>query len=366
MFRRFVAVPMISLTLLAPAAHAAPEDEILGTFGADLGRLSVNLPVWLSQHLPSVMAPVGLGAGSGIGDDSGGFSFGLMTRIGAFNRLPDIAYGLEMIDVGDALPSLLPWPQLGAVFGVNLGDGFELGADIQFIPTMDIAAPGVNLKASLIAASVTARWRINKADGLLPAFVIGIGGSYYSGDFSVGAGYENAYEETLDDGTRVTGTARIDAAPGVNWSIFQAVPELRLAWDIGGIFRPFVGFGAGVSFGSVGNSLKLKGSVTIDTINGNPVNQAPETYESTAFSFSTSPARYSLRPHLGFDVVLGMFALTVQADLVLSGKDRINADLDDAVETWMSNDPNYLFNANTRGSQTHNALVFTAVARLQF
>ena len=351
---------------IAPAASAAPEDEVLGALGRDLGRLSVNLPVWLSQHLPSVMAPVGLGAGSGISNDAGGFKLGIVTRLGLFNRLPDIGRGLELFDVQDQLPSLLPWPQLGVVVGADLGDGFEVGADIQFIPAMDIAADNVNLKASLFAVSATARYRINKPDGLLPAFVVGLGGSYYTGDFAVGAGYENAYDETLDDGTRVTGTVRIDAEPGVSWSIFQFSPELRLAWDIVGVFRPFIGFGAGMSFGSVTNGLKLKGTVTVDTINGRPANEPSQVYETTALAFSTAPAKYTLRPHVKFDFILGIFALTVQLDLALSGTDKVNTNFDDAVNTWLSEDPNYLFNQNARSSQTHNAFVLTTALRLQF
>lgn len=352
--------------LTAPPAAANPETELLGKFGDDLNRLSVNLPVWLSQHLPSVMAPVGIGAGSGISDDSGAFKLGLVTRVGLFNRLPDIGYGLELMDVGSELPSLLPWPQLGAVVGVNLGDGFEIGADVQFIPAMDIAAEDVNLKASLLAVSATARYRINKADGFLPAFIVGLGGAYYSGDFSVGAGYENPWEETLEDGTRITGTARIDAAPGVSWSIFQFSPEVRLAWDVVGVFRPYIGFGAGLSFGEIGNRLSLRGTVTVDTINGQPANEDPYVYDAASLSFSTAPAKYTLRPHVGFDFILGVFALTVQVDLALSGKDRINTDFDDAAATWLTEDPNYLFNENTRSSQTHNAVVVTTAARVQF
>lgn len=359
-------VATASLAAVPAPGHAAPADELFGTLGTDLSRLSINLPVWLSQHLPSVMSPVGLGAGSGIDDDAGAFKFGVLTRIGAFNRLPDVANGLELVDIQSELPSMLPWPQLGAVIGANLGHGFEIGADVQFIPAMDIAAEGVNLKASLLSVAAVARYRINKADGLLPAFIVGVGGSFYTGDFSVGAGFESPYEETLDDGTRVTGTTRVDAAPGVSWSIFQVAPEVRMAWDIAGVVRPFIGFGAGLSFGEVSNRLKLKGTVTIDTIDGNPVNQAPETYESEAFAFSTAPAKYTLRPHLGVDFILGIFALTLQIDLALSGKDRINTDVDDAVNTWLSEDPNYLFNENTRGAQTHNAFVFTTAARVQF
>jgi len=355
----------LGLLLAAPARAQSTEDELRQMLGNDLTALGVNLPVWMAQHLPAVMAPVGIGAGSGIDDDSGGFKIGILTRLGLFNNLDDIGHGLELFDLEPMLPSLMPWPQLGVVFGIGLGDGLELGFDVQFIPDMDIAAEGVNLKAFLFSGAATFRWRINKADGALPAFIIGVGGSYYTGSFEVGAGFEEAYTETVD-GRSVTGRVRIDTAPGVNWNLFQVSPELRIAWDIGNVFRPFIGIGLGLTFGEVGDQLRVKAQATIDTIDGQPVNEDPVVYEDRVALFSTDPAMWTLRPHVGFDVVVGMVAFTAQLDLAIMGKDEINSDFSGAAGSFDLTDPDFLFNENARNSQTQSALIATFAMRLQF
>lgn len=364
----FVAVSA-AVVLGGPAQAASPseiETELVGSMKNDLTALSVNLPVFLSQHLPAVMAPVGIGAGSGIGDDAGGFSIGLLGRVGLFNNFDDVGAGMSVVDLQPALPSLLPWPQLGAVIGVNLGSGFELGADIQFVPPMDISGEGVDLHAELIAAALTARWRVNQASGAVPAFIIGVGGSYYGGRFEIGKGYTSQYADTLDDGTQVTGHVSINSAPGVGWSLFQVSPELRVAWDIGGVFRPYFGFGVGFGFGTVSDHVNLRASATVDTINGQPANQAPVVYDEAVASFETKPAMYTLRPHLGFDLVIGIFAFTAQLDLAIMGKDKIDANFDEAVENFLNDDPNFLYSQNARNSQTQAAAILTFATRLQF
>ncbi len=355
----------LGLMLATPTRAQSTEDDLRQMLGNDMTALGVNLPVWMAQHLPAVMAPVGLGAGSGIDDDSGGFKLGILTRLGLFNNLDDIGRNLELIDLQPVLPSLMPWPQLGVVFGIGLGDGLELGFDVQFIPDMDIAAEGVNLKAFLFSGAATFRWRVNKADGALPAFIVGLGGSYYTGSFEVGAGFEEAYTETIE-GRTVEGRVRIDTAPGVSWDLFQFSPEVRLAWDIGNVFRPFVGIGLGLTFGEVGDQLSVKAQATIDRVDGQPVNEDPVVYEDRVALYSTEPAMWTLRPHVGFDVVVGMFAFTAQLDLAIMGKDEINTDVAEAANSFDLSDEDFLFNENARNSQTQSALIATFAMRLQF
>ena len=333
--------------------------------GDDLTVLGVNLPVWMSQHITSVMAPVGLGAGSGIGDDSGGFSLGVLTRLGLFNNFDDVGHGLKLVDIQNKMPSLVPWPQFGVVVGGNLGDGIEIGADVQFIPAMDVAAADLRLKASLISVGATLRWRVNKADGAVPAFVLGIGGAYYNGSFEIGGGYSESYSETID-GHVVTGRVKIDTAPGVSWSVFQASPEVRLAWDIGGVFRPYVGLGLGLSFGTVGDELSVRAEASIDTIDGQATNQDPVVYEDKIVLYETDPALWTLRPHVGFDLVMGVIAFTAQLDLALMGKEEISANFAEGAGSFDTTDPNFLFNENARSSQTQAALIATFALRAQF
>jgi len=351
--------------LSATARAQSTSDDLRQLIADDLTAVGVNLPVWMSQHITSVMAPVGLGAGSGIDDNSGGFTLGVVTRLGLFNNFDDVAHGLKLVDIQSQMPSLVPWPQFGVVVGGNLGNGIEVGADVQFIPPTDIAADNLRLKASLISVGATLRWRVSKAQGALPAFIVGLGGAYYNGSFEVGAGYTESYSETVD-GHTVTGRVKIDTAPGTSWSIFQASPELRLAWDFGGVFRPYLGVGLGLSFGTVGDELSVRAEATIDTIDGQPVNEDPVVYEDDIVLYETDPALWTLRPHVGFDLVLGIIAFTAQLDLALMGKQEISSDFADGAGSFDTTDPDFLFNENARSSQTQAALIATFALRAQF
>ncbi|TNF32679.1 MAG: hypothetical protein EP329_09430 [Deltaproteobacteria bacterium] len=368
--RRFLTLTAAALTLLTPlSASAAESDELIGLMRDDLTALGVNMPVWMSQHITAVMPSTGLGAGSGLSDDSGAFTLGVMTRLGLLNNFNDVGYGMKLVDLQGQLPELMPWPQLGVVAGFGLGDGIELGADVQFIPNLDIAGDNINLKVGLFSVGATLRWRLSKAEGAIPAIVLGLGASYYRGTFELGVGYERPYTEQVDDGQggthTVTGTYRFGSAPAVNWSLLQANPELRLAWDFGGIFRPYVGIGVGLATGSVSNDVQVSARLTIDTVDGQPANEAPITYDERVVSFSTTPALYTLRPHVGFDFVLGVIALTVQADFAVMGKDTLNSDFSSAAGSFDLNDPNFLYNQNQSGSQSDGAVVVTAAVRVQ-
>lgn len=349
----------------ATARAQTTADEIYGLVRDDLTAIGVNLPVWMSQHITAVMAPGGIGAGSGITDDQGGFTFGLMARAALFNNFDDVGHGLELVDIQGEMPSLMPWPQFGVTAGFNFGNGIQVGADVQFIPDMDIAADDLTLKASMISVGANLRFRVNKAKGALPALLIGIGGAYYDGSFDVAGGYTHPYSETIE-GHTAAGTVRIDAAPGVAWSIFQIVPEVRVAWDIAGVFRPYLGFGAGISFGNVGDRFHVKATATLATVDGVAANQDPIVYEDDIVLFETDPALWTLRPHVGFDVLLGPIVVTAQVDLAVIGKDEIDGDFAEGAGSFDTTDEDYLFNENARGSQTQAALLGTLAVRAQF
>jgi len=369
--RYLLPLAVAAFTIFAPLTASADEsDELISAIRDDMTALGVNLPVWMSQHITAVMPSTGLGAGSGLSDDSGGFTLGVMTRLGLLNNFNDVGYGTKLVDLQGQLPELMPWPQLGVVAGFGLGDGVEIGADVQFIPNLDIAGDDINLKVGLFSVGATLRWRVSKAEGAIPAIVLGLGASYYRGTFELGVGYEQpyTYEYTDEQNTTHTaaGTYRFGSAPAVNWSLFQANPEVRLAWDIGGVFRPYVGIGVGFAAGSVDNEVSVSARLTLDTIDGQPANQDPIAYNEKVVSFSTDPALYTLRPHVGFDFVLGVIALTVQADFAVMGKDELNSDFSSASGSFDLNDPNFLYNQNQSGSQSDAAVVVTAALRVQF
>ncbi len=367
-----LAVAALTAMMLVPggpltgeARAQAANDDILKLLENDLTAIGVNTPIWLAQHLPAMMPSSGIGAGSGLSDDSGAFKFGVFTRIGMLNNFKDVGYGLKLADIESELPNLLPWPQIGLVAGIGLGDGLEVGADVQFIPALDIAGEGIELKASLLSIAGTLRWRLNKAKGIIPAVVIGLGASYYTGSFEVGAGFEEAYTAETDEGS-VGGTYSFSAAPGVDWSLFQLAPEVRVGWDLLGVLRPYVGIGLGVTFGTVSDSLKLKAVATIDEINGQPVTPREVVYEDRVLLFETTAAKYTLRPHLGLDILLGPAALTVQADFAVMGKDEINSDFSSAAGSFDVSDPGFLFSQNSNKDQSNAAVVLTVALRVQF
>ena len=358
-----VALGLVGGPAAAPA-RADEASELIDMLRGDLTAIGLSLPVWMAQHLPAVMPSTGLGAGVGLSDDSGGFTLGVLTRVGLLNNFSDVAYGLQLADLSAVVPELMPWPQLGLVAGFGLGDGVEIGADVQFIPNLDIAGEDISLKAGLIAVGATLRWRVTRADGAVPALVVGLGASYYRGSFTLGVGYEQPYSETVD-GHTAEGTVRFSSAPAVDWSILEANPEVRLAWDLGGIFRPYVGLGVGLATGTISNDVNVKARLTIATIDGQPSGEVRD-YSEDLVGFETTPALYTLRPHVGFDLVLGVVALTVQADFAITGKDKINTDFESAAGSFDVSDPNFLFNQNARGSQSNGALVVTAALRAQF
>lgn len=348
----------------ASAQTLDESSEIVQQLRHDLTALGINTPVFLSQRLPGVMASSGIGAGSGLSDDSGGFKLGVLGRIALFNDFKSIGNGLQLIDIREEIPDLAPWPQLGVVIGVGLGHGLELGADVQFIPEMDVASDDLTAKTSLLSIAANLRWRATKPDGALPALVLGFGASYYFGSFELGAGYGGTYDETVE-GQRLQGTYDFNVAPGVDWSLFQVNPEVQLAWDIAGVFRPYVGLGVGFTFGTVSDTATVRADLTLDSVNGQPTNER-YTYEDKVVYYETEPALYTFRPHVGFDLVFGVVALTIQADLAIMSQEKLDTNVADAADSFDDlDDGDFLYAENRDGAQTNAALVLTAALKFQ-
>ena len=76
----------------------APQDLI-----TELSAIPVNTPIWLSEHLPAMMAQGGMGAGIDMGDF---FAVGVIpARIGLFNKFQDVAKGATLLGFEDKLRS---------------------------------------------------------------------------------------------------------------------------------------------------------------------------------------------------------------------------------------------------------------------
>jgi hypothetical protein len=352
--------------------RAEAQENILDKLSQDLGALSVNTPIWLSTHLPAMMGQSGMGAGIELSSDGGGgLSFGLIAlNMGFMNQFNEVGKGTEMLGLEEALPNNIPWPQFGATLGLGLGGGFEIGADLRFIPETDLAMGElISTTVGLIAGSASMRWRINEPGGAMPAIVLGVSGGYHSGTMKIGAGFKSAYAIPASvpgggSGT-VEGFYEFTGSPTMEWELYQVAPEIRIGWEIGP-FRPYLGVGVGFSFGEITGSSKLTATVTVEKIDGNSVDQAPLIHEDSTSYYSTPPAMFTLRPHVGFDVVLGIVAVTAQVELAVMTQDGLGTDLTGAAQSFDPSDGDILYNEASKDSTTSAALVTTLAARMQF
>ena len=366
-----LAVPALALAALSVAWLPAPtaradqaRDDVLGQLTSDVQAVTVGLPIWMSQHLPAMMAETGTGAGINLSDDAGGFSIGLIpVRLGLMNQFNDVGKGTQLLELDKVLPGNFPWPQFGAVLGIGLGSGFELGADFQFLPKMDLAAgDNVDVSVGLFSIGGSLRWRMNDASGAVPAFVLGVGGSYYQGFLAAGGGYVGPYSYDTQAGP-ATGTFSFAGAPRVEWNLAQINVELRTGWKLG-VVRPYLGLGVGMTFGDAVGSAKVRAQATIDSVAGQDVNQQPVFFEDQSFSFRSPAAKWTFRPHVGLDLVLGPIAITTQVDLAVMNQDRVSADVSGAAGSFDPSE-NILYNQASKSSQTSAALVGTVAIRFQ-
>lgn len=356
----------------------APADLI-----TEISALSVNTPIWLSEHLPAMMAQGGLGAGIDMGDF---FSVGVIpARVGLFNKFQDVAKGATLLGFEEKLPGNMIWPQFGVTGGLGLPGGLGIGGDFQMLPETDLGDESLGVQVSLISVAASMRWRMNKGFGPLPAFIVSFGASYYYGAMEMGAGEQSEFSIPLtsdaigalglpvDTGDmNVVGSYNLHAAPRMSWSLIQLNPELRLAWKLGPL-RPYAGVGLGITYGEVRGGAKLSAEVIVNGIedgDGNyPFEMEPIVIEESLVDFyKTAPAKFTLRPHVGVDLtMLGFFAITAQLDLAVMKHDDISVyeeDLDDLQSSFHSDSPGGMLTGGD--SKIAAALVGTLALRLQF
>jgi len=336
-------------------------DDVL----SDVTRLSANTAVWLAQHLPAAMPQTGMGSGLNLSEDFG-IALGVIPlRLGVFNQFDEVAKDMKVLEIGDMLPAAMIWPQFGVSIGIGLGLGIEVAADLQFVPDMNVTLlDEVDVTVGVISASASARWRINDPWGPLPAFIVGVGGAYYAGTMKISAGQSDTFTIPMEFeilgqtfGSEVQGTYGFNMAPEVSWTLYQICPEVRLAWELGP-FQPYLGLGLGLAFGEVVGGATVSAEISVETVDGGTFPHALEKVERTYENLSaTEPAKYTLRPHVGFDIDLGLFALTAQIDVAImaAGTDELKAVNPDVVN-----------DITAKGAKTSVALVGTIAARVQF
>jgi len=229
----------------------------------------------------------------------------------------------------------------------------------------------VDVTVGVIAASAAVRWRINDPWGPLPALSIGVGGSYYKGSmtFSVSGADAIPLPDTPDmpdilpdlPELALEASYAFEVATELEWTLYQINPEVRLAWEFGP-FQPYLGFGFGFSFGEVTGSATV--SAQVDILATTSTGQ--ERSFSKSFLVDTAevggaeriePSAYTLRPHVGFDIDLGLFAITAQVDFAVM--------VDDEAELTTVN-ASVVNDVDRKGAETAVAIVATVAVRVQF
>jgi len=185
--------------------------------------------------------------------------------------------------------------------------------------------------------------------------VLGIGGAYAQGTMAIGAGFQGAYQEGP-----YSGTYHFEGSPRTDWQIFQVSAELRVGWKLGTV-RPYVGLGFGYNFGEINGSTQL--TATLTSNQGMEIQQPPSFSEEP---YTTKPARFTIRPQLGLDLVFGIFALTAQVELAVMAQEQLGQDLDAELTGIIQAGENLLYNEAAKGTAVSAALVSTHAMRFQF
>ena len=386
----WVAFGVILLLVFPCATVQAQEspEEYLGvvqTLANDVSLLSENTPVWLAQHLPMMMGQNAQGSGAELGTNFGDFALGLYPiRVGLLNGFNQVGNGTEMISFDDVLPDNLPWMQFGLTAGVGLGWGLQLCADLQFVPDMDLAfGEEINVKVGMISGAVALRWRVNDALGPIPAFVIGIAGSYYHGVMAFGAGYHDEFEYQTTQvqpgpgGINMTvegafqGSYAFEGGPSMGWDLWQVAPEVRLAWSLGPV-RPYFGFAFGMTFGEVYGGAKItatgeatfKASASVRRVGEQVSETETISYEENEASMVVvEPSLYLMRPFIGLDIVAGIVGIALQVDYAITSMDPIEEDFSTVGSSFSDG---LLFSEASKGSVLSEALLASLSVRFIF
>lgn len=369
--KRFASLVAITLLCLSSAPKAQAQTEILEQVANDLGAISVNTPIWLANHLPAMMGQSGMGAGIDLASDGvAGFSLGIIgLHLGLMNEFNEVGKGTELLGFEESMPANIPWPQFGVTAGLSLGS-IELGADLRFIPETDVAmGEAMQTTVSVLSAAASLRWRLNQPIGPIPAVVIGVSGGIHRGTMKIGAGFKSAYAVQAEvpgvGSGAIEGHYEFSGSPIMEWKLVQVSPEIRLGWEFGPI-RPFLGIALGLTYGKITGGAEVSATVTVEKVAGEAVSEEPRIHTESTQHFETAPALYTLRPHLGLDVVLGPFAFTAQVDLAIMTQDSVGTDVGGAAQSFVPADSDSLFSKASKESTTSAAVVTTLAARIQF
>ncbi len=376
MWRRLLA-PLLLLFLIAPSAQAQDAtQDLLDQISHDIQSLSVNTPIWIAQHVPASMPSSSIGAAPEHGDGPG-FSMGvILPRLGLFNQFNEVGKGTEFLGFEDQLPGNMLWPQFGVTAAIRVGAGLELAVNVEGVPNMALGGDTATVEVGNFSAGGNVRWRLSPAIGPLPGVVIGVGASYSTGTMKFGVSNKAGYTIPLqvDDGfggfieTDVTGTYSFLGGPEMAWEMMQVAPEVRLVWAAGPV-KPFVGLSVGITEGTVQGGANVTTRIEVDDIQVAGVTfDESQTYNNQRTNlFSTEPARYTVRPHLGVDFDLGALSIAAQLDVAFLNSDQLSTEVDtDALNDFDPDQEGGMFGDAQQESQSSVALVGSLAMRIVF
>ncbi|MDP6942716.1 MAG: hypothetical protein QF464_01090, partial [Myxococcota bacterium] len=111
----------------------------------------------------------------------------------------------------------------------------------------------------------------------------------------------------------------------------------------------------------------VKAQVDVTAVGGDLFDKTLQSIdESREELYTTKPATYTIRPHVGFDIDLGLFAITAQLDVAVMTSDPISTDLADIEAAFNDVNEETFYETSSRGSTTSAALIATVAARIQF
>ncbi len=163
-----------------------------------------------------------------------------------------------------------------------------------------------------VVVRTAANVELTPAYGVLPAIIAGVSATWSLGAMTLGAAWAGRFIGAMGPTPAATrGEGPVPQGDGrYGWSLYDAGPELKLAWTLGR-FRPHVGAGFDLVYGRLGR-LGSEGRSGVEDPRGlgRPIADGAPLH-------TVHPTRFLVRPHAGVDIAFGSTSLGVQADYAM-------------------------------------------------
>ncbi|MBU0551513.1 hypothetical protein KKF91_20830 [Myxococcota bacterium] len=310
---------LLTLLLISARAHAqsGAGEQAANEALNDAFLILFNGPVYLSSRLPMLMASQPPVAGMDL-KKSGQFSLGISLKSDIYGQFKDVSYGTEFLKLEDATPNTVPLPSLGIYGRFAINKKLDIGARIDFIPTMTHSFDLMEIEAGHMLFGGNARYRVMRAKKSRPEVILSAGGAYSSGALALAAGKKERFSQDMGIGA-VGGEYEFTAGPTLEWSLMQLQLEARGRWRMSW-FSPYIGFGMDFTSGTISSKLDGALNIQVDEFNGSKM--PPELTTRTdndlnATLAEESPTAVALHPLLGMEFGAQRLKFTIQGDVMM-------------------------------------------------